>query len=80
MSDTRPLSELSAGETGIISRLGVDEALYHRLSAMGLRIGRPIKVVRKAAISGPIQIRVGFTDLIVRRADALHIGISPISV
>ncbi len=77
MSDTRPLSELLPGDSGIIARLKVDEALYQRLSAMGLRIGRPIQVIRRAALSGPIQVRIGFTDLILRRADALNICISP---
>jgi ferrous iron transport protein A len=77
MSNTRPLAELKPGDSGIIARLKVDEALYQRLSAMGLRIGRPIQVIRRAAMSGPIQIRVGFTDLILRRADARNICVSP---
>lgn len=74
---TVPLVTLKPGDSGVIARLKVDEALYQRLSAMGLRIGRPISVVRHAALSGPIQIRVGFTDLILRRADALNICITP---
>ena len=77
MSNTLPLAELAPGDKGTISRLKVDEALYQRLSAMGLRIGRPIQVIRRAALSGPIQVRVGFTDLILRRADALNICVSP---
>jgi ferrous iron transport protein A len=77
MSNTLPLAELKPGDSGIIARLKVDEALYQRLSAMGLRIGRPIQVIRRAAMSGPIQIRVGFTDLILRRADARNICVSP---
>lgn len=77
MSNTQPLAELKPGDSGIIARLKVDEALYQRLSAMGLRIGRPVQVIRLAAMSGPIQVRVGFTDLILRRADALNICVSP---
>ena len=77
MSNTLPLAELKPGERGTIARLKVDEALYQRLSAMGLRIGRPIQVIRRAAMSGPIQVRVGFTDLILRRTDALNICVSP---
>jgi ferrous iron transport protein A len=77
VSSTRPLSELNPGESGVIARLKVDESLYQRLTAMGLRIGRPIQVIRHAALSGPIQVRVGLTDLILRRADALNICISP---
>jgi ferrous iron transport protein A len=77
MSNSLTLAELKPGDNGIIARLKVDEALYQRLSAMGLRIGRPIQVIRRAALSGPIQVRVGFTDLILRRADARNICVSP---
>ena len=77
MSHSLPLAELMPGDRGIIARLKVDEALYQRLSAMGLRTGRSIQVIRQAAMSGPIQVRVGFTDLILRRADALNICVSP---
>ena len=73
MSASLSLADLLPGDRGTIARLKVDEALYQRLSAMGLRIGRPIRVIRQAAMSGPIQVRVGFTDLILRRADALNI-------
>lgn len=77
MGNTLTLAELKPGDSGVIARLKVDEALYQRLSAMGLRIGRPIRVIRRAAMSGPIQVRVGFTDLILRRTDALNISVSP---
>ncbi len=77
MNQSIPLAELMPGENGVIARLKVDEALYQRLTAMGLRVGRPICVIRRAAMSGPIQVRVGLTDLILRRADALNICISP---
>jgi Fe2+ transport system protein FeoA len=30
-------------------------------------------------MAGPIQVRVGFTDLILRRADALNICVSPVA-
>ena len=76
MSNSIPLADLKPGDFGVIARLKVDEALYHRLSAMGLRIGRPVQVIRRASMSGPIQVRIGFTDLILRRADALNICIS----
>jgi ferrous iron transport protein A len=76
MSHSLSLADLIPGDHGVIARLKVDEALYQRLSAMGLRIGRPIQVIRRAALSGPIQIRIGFTDLILRRTDARHICVT----
>lgn len=79
MSNTLSLANLKPGDHAVISHLKVDEALYQRLSAMGLRIGRSVRVVRRAALSGPIQIRVGFSDLIVRVADARNICVTPVS-
>lgn len=77
MDNFHTLADLNTGDSGIIARLKVDEAPYQRLSAMGLRNGRTIQVIRKAAMSGPIQIRVGLTDLILRRVDAMNICITP---
>ncbi len=76
MSPSFTLADLIPGDHGVIAHLKVDEALYQRLSAMGFRIGRPIRVIRQAALSGPIQIRIGFTDLILRRADARNICVT----
>ncbi|MGA7179474.1 MAG: FeoA family protein [Thiobacillaceae bacterium] len=78
MNTTLPLANLRPGDHAVIAHLKVDEALYQRLSAMGLRIGRPVCVVRRASLSGPIQIRVGFTDLMVRLTDARNICVTPI--
>jgi ferrous iron transport protein A len=79
MNATLSLANLKPGDRAVIARLKVDEALYQRLSAMGLRVGRSIHVVRRAALSGPIQIRVGFTDLMVRLSDARNICVTPVT-
>jgi ferrous iron transport protein A len=79
MSASLSLAHLKPGDNAVISHLKVDEALYQRLSAMGLRIGRSVLVVRRAALSGPIQVRVGFTDLILRLADARNICVTAVS-
>jgi ferrous iron transport protein A len=45
-------------------------ALALRMRAMGLRVGREVMVVRRSRLGGPLQIRVGTTDLIIRPREA----------
>jgi len=37
---------------------------------MGFRNGKQIEVIRKARFSGPLQVRIGTTDILLRRVDA----------
>jgi len=46
-----------------------------RMRAMGLRSGREVMVVRRSRLGGPLQIRVGSTDLIIRPREARLIRI-----
>ena len=64
------LSQLATGQQATIARIHADEGLFHRLAAMGLRIGKPIQVIRKARFNGPMQVRVGTTDIMLRLIDA----------
>jgi ferrous iron transport protein A len=41
--------------------------------ALGLRRGREVAMIRKATLNGPLQVRVGSTDLIIRRREARRI-------
>ncbi|MCC7005802.1 MAG: ferrous iron transport protein A [Ottowia sp.] len=68
---TRTLDTLEPGQGGTISLLNVGNgALFHRLSALGVRVGKTVEMVRCAHMSGPLQIRIGTTDLILRRYEA----------
>jgi len=71
------LSSLKPGEFAIIAALHTEEALYHRLAAMGFRIGKPIELVRRAQFSGPLHVRIGTTDIMLRRSDAQCIDVTP---
>lgn len=64
------LSSLKPGEFATIISINTDEALHHRLLAMGFRIGKNIELIRKARFSGPLQVRIGTTDILLRKADA----------
>lgn len=69
------LAALKPGQTAIISAIHADELLHHRLQALGFRVGKNIKVIRQSRFSGPLQVRIGMTDIMMRASEARHIGI-----
>ena len=71
------LSTLKPGDSATIAALHTDEALYHRLAAMGFRIGKRIDLIRRAKFAGPLHVRIGTTDIMLRRVDAQHIDVTP---
>ena len=71
------LLELSEGQTGIIHKLNMDRLLIQRLSAMGLRRGKKIIVLRKAQFKGPFHIMIDTTELMIREHEASLIKITP---
>ena len=74
---TIKLSALKPGDTGIIAALNTEEDLYHRLAALGFRIGKQINIIRSARFSGPLHVRIGTTDVMLRRNEAQKIDIQP---
>ncbi len=71
------LTALPAGNRATISQLHASPELSQRLNALGLRIGQAIEIIRRAPWHGPLQIRVGTTDLIMRESDAHCIHVTP---
>jgi ferrous iron transport protein A len=69
----RTLDALRPGESGIILALEAGQGLYHRLAALGLRAGKTVRLIRRARFGGPLHIRIGTTDLILRLPDARRI-------
>jgi ferrous iron transport protein A len=69
------LSNLKTGEYGTISNIEAEEFLFHRLNALGFRIGKKIELVRRATFNGPIQVRIGATDIILRLCEAQRIRV-----
>jgi len=72
MSD---LSRLGTGETAHITGIHAPDDIRQRLQAMGLRTGRVAQVIRCTRL-GPMQIRIGSVDLIMRRRDAARVAIA----
>ena len=64
------LDQLHPGESATILAVDAEPTLRTRIEAMGLRSGRQVEVVRRARLGGPLQVRVGMTDLIIRPAQA----------
>jgi len=64
------LSRLNPGEVATIISVQTDEALHQRLLAMGFRAGKKIELIRKARFSGPLQVRIGTTDILLRKSEA----------
>ena len=67
------LASLQPGDTATIVSIHAEEALHLRLLALGFRNGKQIELIRKASFSGPLQVRVGTTDVMLRRVEAAKI-------
>ena len=72
------LTNLVPGESATILAILTDEALRQRLMALGFRVGKRIELIRKASFSGPLQVRIGTTDILLRKNEASHIAVEKI--
>ena len=69
------LSSLQPGETATIVAIHTEDPLHQRLLAMGFRIGKQIELIRRARFSGPLQVRIGTTDILLRKNEAEKITV-----
>jgi ferrous iron transport protein A len=69
------LSSLVAGQTATVQALHVDSGFQFRLHALGFRTGKTLLVIRSAPFNGPLQLRLGNTDVMLRRQDAHNIEV-----
>ncbi|MBI5435529.1 MAG: ferrous iron transport protein A [Nitrosomonadales bacterium] len=69
------LPDLHPGEIATIVAVHTEEPLHQRLLAMGFRSGKQIELIRKASFSGPLQVRIGTTDILLRRSEAAKIKV-----
>lgn len=70
------LSQLKIGQHAVISAIEAEETLFHRLSALGFRVGKPLSLIRRANFNGPLHVRLGTTDVILRITEAARIRIT----
>ena len=70
-----PLHDLAPGDDAVVTAITADTALRLRLAALGIRIGQRIRLIRKGAFSGPVHVRLGTTDVVLRRRQARQITV-----
>lgn len=70
------LSSLRPGEFATIQAIDAEDTLSQRLAALGFRIGKKIELIRRASFNGPMHVRIGTTDVILRGSEAALIHIS----
>ena len=73
------LDRLNPGVRAHIEHLAMPAGLRSRLAALGLVRGKAIEMIRQAGWGGPLHVRVGSTDIILRRKDAalIHLVAEP---
>ncbi len=69
------LVDLVPGQTAGIVAMHASKELSLRLQSLGFRVGKPIQVIRRAWFSGPFQVRLGMTDVMMRYQEAEQIEV-----
>jgi ferrous iron transport protein A len=69
------LNQVATGHAATISEIHAGEHLLLRMVALGLRRGRHVLVIRRANNRGPLHLRVGMTEMMIRRADAATVQV-----
>ncbi|HEY9623495.1 MAG TPA: FeoA family protein [Crinalium sp.] len=75
---TTHLATLQPGHIATIARLNTSPGLHQRLLALGFRTGRQVTMLRHSWLAGPVHVRVGTTEVMLRRRDAQNIEIAPL--
>ncbi|NQY51349.1 MAG: ferrous iron transport protein A [Piscirickettsiaceae bacterium] len=71
------LSSLHPGQIATVQAIRVYSTGFHfRLSALGFKLGKKLLVIRIAPLNGPIHLRIGNTEIMLRRNDANMIEVS----
>jgi ferrous iron transport protein A len=77
-ADVFALDHFQVGEKSFITNIQTDAELKQRLAALGLRVGCTVHILRKASFGGPVHVRVGTTEVIMRRSEAQRIVAAPV--
>ena len=72
---TLALATLEPQQDAVVTALDLEFAVRERLAALGMRVGRRLHIVRRIGSTGPLQVRIDHTDLILRRRDADRIRV-----
>ncbi len=69
------MSELKPGDKGVITAVAAQGEVAQRLMDMGLVKGTPFKVLRKAPLGDPLEIKLRGFLLALRLKEAEHISV-----
>lgn len=69
------LNQVHTGQTATITNIHAGDHLLQRMTALGLRRGRRVSVIRLAWHEGPMHVRVGMTEVMIRRTDAATVQV-----
>jgi Fe2+ transport system protein FeoA len=64
------LDLLSPDHSGAIAAVHPTGMTRERMAALGLVPGRRVQMLRRAPFGGPLHLRIGPTELMIRRIDA----------
>jgi ferrous iron transport protein A len=70
------LNSLQTGDFATIGTINTEQSLYQRLLALGFRAGKKVELIRRANFNGPLHVRIGATDIILRESEAKLIYIT----
>jgi len=71
------LADLAPGQSATIAAIEAHAGLRNRLEALGLCEGQRVQMLRRAWMAGPLHVRVGMTELMLRRRDAARVELDP---
>ena len=69
----RNIGQLRVDESAALGAMDLPETAAARLREMGLLVGAPIRLVRRAPLGCPIEFEVGGARLALRGRDAAQI-------
>lgn len=69
------LRELLPGQTGTVVKMGASGELGRRMRDMGLVPGTPIRIIGRAPLKDPVEIKLRGYNLTLRNNEADHITV-----
>jgi len=72
----RTLADLKPGQQGRIRAVDGHNGVTQRLAELGFTPGQTVRVIRRAPLGDPVQIRIRGFDVAVRRAEARRIALA----
>jgi ferrous iron transport protein A len=70
------LDQAEVGASVKVLALSFDEELSRRINALGIKVGSTLTILRQATFNGPIHIKVGTTELMMRVTQAKLIDVA----